>query len=399
MPQNYHCLINECRSCGSRNYFEFYEAEPVPVAGIYYYNESERLNIRAPLTLIYCQSCGLIQLKHTINPDIYIDYSFTGDSTASYQSYLKTVAGQLVNTWNIKNKPVYEVGASNGILLKYLSEMGNNRVEGVEPSQKLCDYAAGNGVNIKQGYFNKEFVAENDLGKFDCVIIRHVLEHIDDLNGMVNSLEKILAEDGILVIEVPDVEETFKNNLFSNIFHEHLNYFSFYSLSNLLIKYGFHVVYRCTVDIHGGSLFLVCKRGRENTCGPSLISGKLEEFAADAADYYSHLNQKLTQENNLNKVIHGYGASHRTFLLMGQAQLNYRNVPVLYDNNSFLHNKRLNGIHSLVLPVESISTPDAIVIFAISYEEEIKNHLKNFCRFKGEIISLKFESVCSDKII
>lgn len=389
--------ITTCRSCGSGNLLPFYSTPPVPIAGIYYTDGAPTVDVRAPMTLVCCPACTLTQLQETIGHEIYENYSFVGDSAASYQAHLERVAGLLAGEWGITGKRIFEVGASNGVLLRILADNHRNEVSGIEPSSKLCAAAAANGIAIRNGYFNNRFLDAESVGTFDCVIIRHVLEHIDDLDDMLRALRRVVREDGILVVEVPDGDKIFSNNLFSNIFHEHLNYFTHASLQHLLARHGFSLQYEEKVDIHGGSLFLVCRPDYDATVSlPYVDQAVLNRFSAQAAHYYAALKKKVVTLRGQGKTVHGYGASHRTFILLGIADVDRDELPVIYDNNPMLHGKRLNGLHNKVLPKEAVSVdnPDALLIFATSYEEEITAYLVNECHYHGEIISIRYEALC-----
>lgn len=388
----YYTLNSNCRACGSMRLKVVYNTEPIPVAGIYYNNAEEPTDIRAPMTLAVCEECSLIQLLETISPEIYDDYSFSGSKIDTYINHLKNISELLISKWGIKNKDVFEVGASDGLLLRYLSEFGNNRAAGIEPSGKLCRAAKEFDVEVKQGYFNKRYISQRAIGKYDCVIIRHVLEHIDNLHDMVGSLADILKDDGILVVEVPNVEDIIEKNLFSNIFHEHLNYFSKYSMNRLLSQYGLQNIYSESVDVHGGSVLLIYRFGKcGETYGKNIGYSLLEEFAKRIDRYYFSINDRIISLMNDGKKVHGYGASHRTFILLGNAGLNVSQIPIIYDSNPFLANRYLNGLHSFILSAENIMIhkPDAIVIFATSYEDEITIDLQKKYGYEKEILSLK----------
>jgi 2-polyprenyl-3-methyl-5-hydroxy-6-metoxy-1,4-benzoquinol methylase len=395
MKPPYYSEISRCRSCGANDFRSCYEVAPIPVAGIYYDKSGQPTDVRAPMTLLCCRSCGLVQLKETINPDIYQEYSFVGNSAAGYEQYLKGLATELSVDWDVKGKQVFEIGANNGILLGYLSKIGGNDVSGVEPSRKLCDEANASGVRVHRGYFNAHFADQHMRHTFDCVIIRHVLEHIHDLNETVRAVKRIMKADALLVVEVPDIESIVKENIFSNIFHEHLSYFSFSSLNHLMARHGFAVVRRKNVETHGGSLLLVYRAGASGQQSGALTIESLDGFSAKARAYYTAVRNAITSLVGEGNVVHGYGASHRTFILLGNAGLDVSTIPVIYDNNRFLHNKRLNGLHSLVKPKESLreGNPGAVVIFASSYEDEIRRSLKNDFDFQGRVLSVRYERI------
>jgi len=396
MSESFFSLRDNCRSCGSTDFYPVYSVEPIPVAGIYYDSGTDPANIDAPMSLVGCQGCGLVQLRETIDPSIYRDYSFVGDSATGYQQHLQSVAATLVRDWEMRGKRIFEVGASNGVLLGHLAALGGNEVAGIEPSQKLCDDANSKGINIKQGYLNRDYLEQNNPGRFDCVVIRHVLEHIDDLNDMIDSARSLLDKDGLLVVEVPNVGKILQDNLLSNIFHEHLNYFSLHSINQLMSRNNLAVVHQGEVDIHGGSLLLFYRLGTTTLAPPQLDLDRLQTFSHRALAYYQAIHDKVATLNRAGKVVHGYGASHRTFILLGNSGLGKDEVPVIYDSNPFLHNKQLNGFHILVQPKEAImgNNPDAIVIFATSYEQEIISFLRDECGYAGDMISLNYEAIC-----
>lgn len=389
-------LIKNCRLCQKDRLSGVYNLGDIPVAGIYYDDNSARLNIKTPVTLMICNDCGLLQLKETINSEIYAGYSFIGGSAFSYKQHLKTLASTLVNKWNVKNKKVFEIGASNGVFLKYLSEVGNNYVSGIEPSGQLCNDASKEGIYIKNGYFSTDYVKKNNIGKFDCVIIRHVLEHIDNLNDMIIAIKNIITESSIVVVEVPDINKIISTKNYTNIFHEHLNYFSPNLLNKLMSNHELGNIEMSEVDIHGGAILGIYKIGNKDvefdkTERVLNVAKKAKDCFNNAGKYYSYINQKITGWNKSGRIVHGYGASHRTFIFLGNANIDNTNIPIIYDNNKFLQNKRLNGFHSLIMSPEFIlkNNPDVIVVFATSYQNEITQYLKEDLGFKGEVFSLK----------
>lgn len=390
--KKYH-VSERCRLCGSTKLDELYYNESLPVAGIYLNSHSDH-HVNIPLTVVICAHCELVQLKETIDPSIYKQYHFIGNSSASYENHLIWVARKLVEVFELENKRIFEIGASNGVLLKYLKDFGNNQVFGVEPSSKLCEDARKFGVNLTPQFFNKEYV-NNSSEKYDCVIVRHVLEHIHELEEFVQLIAEILDKDGIVVVEVPSLDEMIFQKNYSNIFHEHLNYFSERTLNYLFSKASLVPAYTKYVDIHGGAIFAVYKKNEAEEIvskeEKQLDSGKITSFFDSFDKYYASLGNKVSQMNVQNKVVHGFGASHRTFTILGCSNLTSDNIPYIYDSNPFLHGKTLNGVGSKIVSPQLIEehSPDAIIIFATSYEKEISELLRNQYKYNGEIVSIK----------
>src|SRR5205085_3901333 len=81
--------------------------------------------------------------------------------------------------------------------------------------------------------------------RFDVVIMVGVLEHLRDLDGAFDDLRALLAPDGIVYIEVPDVTAfaDWSNAPYQDFSTEHINFFSPISLSNLMLRHGFEPVF------------------------------------------------------------------------------------------------------------------------------------------------------------
>ncbi|MGX1983417.1 putative zinc binding protein [Thermolongibacillus altinsuensis] len=393
---NYHC-IEVCRACQSDLLFEIYKKNDIPIAGIYT-NQDNYVNIHSPITIMICEHCRLVQLKETIDSSVYTEYHFVGNSSSSYEFYLNQLARQLVEQFYLKEKDIFEIGASNGVLLKYLRRYGENNVFGIEPSIKLCEDAKGFDIHLDQGYFDRSYVNELN-NKYDCVIIRHVLEHIDHLREVIFLISEILKDDGIVVVEVPSINEMVRKRNYSNVFHEHLNYFSEQTLNYLFTKIGFEPFFTKNVDIHGGAIFSVYKKAQDfikvtNETAQVEID-EIISFFVESDQYYKDIRKIVLDLIEKGKTVHGFGASHRTFTILGYANLDKGHIPYIYDNNSLLHGKVLNGFGNVIVSPTFIQkfSPDAIVIFATSYEKEIREELKNKYGYKGEIISIRQEVV------
>ena len=92
---------------------------------------------------------------------------------------------------------VLDYGTATGEFLEYLSKKNLN-IAGVEPNEK-----AGNIANIITG--NKVKASIDEItGTFDVITLWHVLEHVKDLDILIEKLKERLNEKGILVIAVPN---------------------------------------------------------------------------------------------------------------------------------------------------------------------------------------------------
>lgn len=79
------------------------------------------------------------------------------------------------------------------------------------------------------------------LSQFDFVVCRHLLEHSFEPAKTIRELRRRLNSGGLLLVEVPDCEESLRYLDYSILWEEHANYFTPTSLDALLTMSGLRV--------------------------------------------------------------------------------------------------------------------------------------------------------------
>ncbi|OFY18593.1 MAG: hypothetical protein A2W98_05005 [Bacteroidetes bacterium GWF2_33_38] len=82
----------------------------------------------------------------------------------------------------------------------------------IEPSEKLFEiykdsYLFPDNVSFKK--IDLFEMSNQEYGKFDTIIMIHVLEHIEDDKGAINHLYNLLCDGGHLLIEVPALQKLY----------------------------------------------------------------------------------------------------------------------------------------------------------------------------------------------
>jgi 2-polyprenyl-3-methyl-5-hydroxy-6-metoxy-1,4-benzoquinol methylase len=218
-----------------------------------------------PLKLIYrlkfnvykCASCGLL------NSDAHFEHSFQSD----LEPDARVGALQVLRTMNfitiiaklraIKSGKIegLEIGSGNGWWLEACKGQ-NVECIGIEPESVYEDYHKENKLNIIYGFYPDVSPKKED--GYDFIIFNDVFEHIPDINSLVQSLKKDIANDGILIINIPMSTGFFYrmatllhrfgfNNSLTRMwqfnFHSpHMNYFNEKNLKMLLSNHDFSCI-------------------------------------------------------------------------------------------------------------------------------------------------------------
>jgi ubiquinone/menaquinone biosynthesis C-methylase UbiE len=107
-----------------------------------------------------------------------------------------------------KDDKILDVGCGAGTMLYSLKENGFDRVLGLDPFlEDTIHYS--NGLTLL-----KMPIDELKDSDFDLIMLNNSFEHMDDPAGVLNSVRRLLASDGTIIINIPTVSslawETYK---------------------------------------------------------------------------------------------------------------------------------------------------------------------------------------------
>ena len=243
---------SQCNLCGSTEYDVLYKIG--------------RGN--KPLNTVICKKCGLVWCHpFPIDPYSYyqkhyrIQYKGT---VIPKKKHIFRAASAALDRFNLLKhllKPrwrVLEIGSGGGEFLYLLKKLGYDAF-GIEPNEGYAEYAKSEyQLNIKTGFLQNTQFEENS---FEMVTLWHVLEHMDNPADILKKIHSFLATDGLLIIEVPNIEAICSSP--KNTFHAaHLYNFNQSTLRRMVERAGFVVIEKL-MGGDGGNIFLFFKKNSE----------------------------------------------------------------------------------------------------------------------------------------
>jgi len=160
--------------------------------------------------------------------------------------FIKTIALKrklkLINSFNIKEKNLLDVGCGTGDFLKVAKD-NNWNVLGVEPNLEARTIA---NKKTENSVFDIEQLLKFKKHSFDVITLWHVLEHLSKLEQHITILESLLKPNGRLVIAVPNYK-SFDANYYKSYWAafdvpRHLWHFSQKSISKLVQQKGMDLI-------------------------------------------------------------------------------------------------------------------------------------------------------------
>jgi hypothetical protein len=182
------------------------------------------------------------------------------------------------------------------------------------------------------------------FGKFDCVVIRQVLEHIEYLVDFGKAIQNLLNPDGLLVIEVPDAQDQFDSSDYA-LWEEHINDFNLESLRNFLALNGFKVIDHYSSLFSGICLTVISRQtSRVDTeIEPATQSAQaFRLWAKSFSAFKQNLSSQISQALGPNSLVAVYGVGSRSSFFLNVTGL-IEKVSFAIDDDPAKQGKFLAG--------------------------------------------------------
>ncbi len=380
-----------CRYCDSPLTAPFLELGAMPLAN----NLPRREDLKTsefsyPLSLVFCEKCGLVQLSHVVPPDLmFAHYLYVSSTTQTFREhfaeYARDVRGRLTDA----QKPLaVDIGSNDGLLLSCYQNEGM-RVCGVDPAKNLAEEANRRSLTTLNRYFDADAVEKilKDYGPAHAVSGNNVFAHIDDIQAVLRNVSKLLAADGLFVIEFPYLGTMLEELLFDMIYHEHLSYIGVTALKFVAERFGFEIFDIREVASHGGSLrVFMQKKGAQRPvaavvgrflekekAGKMLERSTYQTFAARVLKVREDFQQLVRDLKAQGKTISGYGAPAKASTLCNFYGLSPEQIDYVVDDNPLKQGRFIPGSHIPIVPSSHLNEhpTDYVVIFAWNFAREI----------------------------
>ena len=245
-------------------YEELYRAEQLPVFQnrMFRTQEDAQNCVKGDVVLVRDMETGLI-FNQAFRPELMeYDSNYQNEQAVSsvFQTHLEEVSGIIGK--HFSDRTLIEVGCGKGYFLEHLSALGF-KVTGLDPTYE------GENPNVIKAYFTPEIGLSAD-----GIILRHVLEHIQD---PVDFLEHVAASNGgkgKIYIEVPCFDWICAHRAWFDIFYEHVNYFRINDFSRIFGKV-------CESGHIFGGQYLYIVADLASLCRPRLPASDGFAFPAD----------------------------------------------------------------------------------------------------------------------
>ena len=200
---------------------------------------------------VFCKKCGCVYVdSNAVQNDFTqyyrsdmskgIDYytMFGVKQTQEYYQHIYDSIKPYVN----KDSHILDMGCGLGDFSKFLVNIGYENVTAMDPSTRNISIVKGKNITCFEGDCF-EFPSKLK-GKFDIVILSHVLEHIWDMRVALENVKSMLKAGGVLYIETPDASKYADVDFPPYFFftYEHVTHYVPDTLLNIEKTFGLKII-------------------------------------------------------------------------------------------------------------------------------------------------------------
>ncbi|HNX06050.1 MAG TPA: class I SAM-dependent methyltransferase [Bacteroidales bacterium] len=261
--------LNTCPLCGNNDFEKFLETE-------------DHFLTHEQFTIVKCPCCGLLFVNPRPSTDEIAKY-YKSENYISHSTQQKSLLDKIYARVRKKNHQkkfkliskykqagsILDIGCATGEFLDFFQQKGWE-VSGVEPNEEARNFAAN---TYKLNVFDEKMIP--DLGKenHDVITMWHVLEHVHDVNERVAQLHRLLKNDGIAVIALPNPNSKdaamYKNFWAGYDLPRHLFHFTAKTIEKLFDKHGFYLVEKKPMVFDAFYISLVSEKYKTGKTNPA----------------------------------------------------------------------------------------------------------------------------------
>ena len=349
MAEKKYTEIDRCRISGSKNLVTVLSLGEQYLTGVFPKSEGEEIT-KGPLDLVWCPDSGLLQMRQSFSlEEMYGEnYGYRSGLNGSMFKHLQ----QKSKTLEKMAKPtaddlVLDIGSNDATSLKAYN--GKFKKIGIDPTgNKFKEFYTG-GIQLIPDFFSAEIFRQHFQDKKAKIVTSIAMFYdLEDPIEFVRGIESILHEEGIWHFEQSYMPSMLRTNSYDTICHEHLEFYSFKVVSEMLEKCGLRVIDVQMNSINGGSFAVTAaKKGSSYSSNSPIINWMLkqeEEMGLDTPKPYREFEERVYRHrNNLRdlirslvadgKKVFGYGASTKGNVLLQFCNLTKDDIPYIAEVN------------------------------------------------------------------
>lgn len=369
---------------------------------------------RSSLQIGIGEESGLLQLFHTVDPDVlYREYWYRSGTNATMTAQLNNIVDTIPYWLRLKDEDVVlDIGCNDGTLLSRYPTGTEVFKVGIDPARNMEELGRQKCDAHATDYFTKDIFFGLTGGRKAKVITSIAMFYdLEDPAAFVQDIYDSLADDGVWIAQLSYTPLMIRQNAFDNVIHEHLEFYTLSSINYLLQRYDFKVLDVELNDVNAGSFRLIMtKKGNRvqdaavytKDIGAIRYRSLLEHEAQLELDnpetYRQFMERVNTQKSAMlellcrlkaeGKTVYGYGASSKGNTLLQYYGITSEFVTAIAERQPQKYGLLTAGSWIPIISEEVMrqQKPDYLLVFPWHFIHEFWRREQEFLRSGGKLI-------------
>lgn len=396
--------ITHCRFCKSADLIETLQLGQQALTGIFPKSPEQAIDI-APLQLVWCPRCTLLQLGHSCDPSLIYgqQYGYRSGLNRSMVDHLRHKARGLETVANLqKGDTVLDIGSNDGTLLASYQTQGL-RLIGIDPTAEKFRQYYPKDATVIPTFFSAEAFASASNKKAKVITSIAMFYDLDEPLAFVQQIAESLDADGIWHFEQSYMPSMLRTTSYDTVCHEHLEYYSLGIVIKILDRAGLEVVDVGFNRVNGGSFAVTaCKRMGSTRRRPELVQWLLgqeerlalhtltphREFESRVFQHREDFRQLLWTLRKKGACIMGQGASTKGNVLLQFCGIGPDQIEAIGEVNPDKFGCVTPGSNIPIVPEDHVRSakPDYVVVLPWHFRDGIIEREAEYLRRGGRLI-------------
>ena len=359
-----------------------------------------------PLHAVVCHRCFLVQLGDIGSESGMLHEDASYCHAACRMEEARQYCHMIKQRLRLGSKSlVVELAGNDGLLLQHFQPLGVP-VLAIGPAAMLAARApklptliATFGATLADKLVANKLMPDNR--RADLIIANNVLTQVCNLNDFLAGMQRLLAPEGVITVEVAHLQRLMAENACGTIHHAQISYFSFLSIDVLAERHGLKLIDVEVLATRGGSLRVYMAHASSARV-PSprvndLLEHEIDKGLLDIATYARAGEQVRRSKRSLlsfliackeqGKRVCGFGATGAGVSFLNAYGIGADFLDFTVDPDPIKHGRFTPGLHIPIRPVAAIdeAMPDYLLVLPWASKIEIVRGLRHVaawgCRF------------------
>jgi hypothetical protein len=398
-------LVN-CRGCGEESLVRIVDLGTQYLTGVFPAERHAKVS-KGPLRLVWCAKCNLVQLDSSYDSsEMYgANYGYRSGLNRSMVQHLSDKCHALEQMARLRaGDLVLDIGSNDGTFLRSYKTPGLKKV-GIDPTAGKFRQYYDSESQLIVDFFTRQKVAA-ELGadaKASLITSIAMFYDLESPRDFVRDVADTLAPEGLWHFEQSYMPSMLRLNSYDTICHEHIEYYSFSVVREMLHAAGLKVVDVWMNAVNGGSFAVTAAHKnsshREAETLEKWIVEREKHIGLERPSIYRRFEERVYEHREelrslvagLNKSgarVFGCGASTKGNVILQFCGLDADDIVAISDVNEDKWGKFTPGTGIPIASEKDVREmkPDYMLVLPWHFKDGIIQREREFLERGGRLI-------------